>query len=303
MFNLNHLRIFFYLFVSIAGLIITLVIAVSWIKEHSLYIFLFFCFYLISILHLSSVFVLDYLKTNIDFPLSLQQFWKISLSLSRIRFVFLIFFVHSLYRHRFTLVLNIFMPLLVVTGAIIPFYIYSTIPEIIELLIILYLYIYWFFLFIYRSRLPLPPAIQNLINNIFFCSSFFLIGIIMDILEDLPHIGIYFSMLLIDFYPFYIICLGVVFSVHIIKNIFGSVSMGNTDLILKKTPGPEYHELTKKHHITNREGEIINLIVRGETNSSIARKLYISESTVKKHINNIFRKLGIKNRWELLRLM
>lgn len=54
--------------------------------------------------------------------------------------------------------------------------------------------------------------------------------------------------------------------------------------------------------MTKKERDIIGLILRGETNASIANQLFISKSTVKKHINNLFRKLKITSRWELLKL-
>ena len=57
------------------------------------------------------------------------------------------------------------------------------------------------------------------------------------------------------------------------------------------------------YSLTPREKEIVALILTGETNAVIARNLFISESTVKKHINNVFRKLGITSRWELLKLI
>ena len=37
----------------------------------------------------------------------------------------------------------------------------------------------------------------------------------------------------------------------------------------------------------------------GLRNSEVAKKLYISERTVKAHLNNIFQKLGIRDRVEL----
>jgi DNA-binding CsgD family transcriptional regulator len=52
--------------------------------------------------------------------------------------------------------------------------------------------------------------------------------------------------------------------------------------------------------LTDRETEIVALIVGGDSNSAVARKLFISENTVKVHIKNINRKLGISNRNELL---
>ncbi len=48
--------------------------------------------------------------------------------------------------------------------------------------------------------------------------------------------------------------------------------------------------------LTEREKEILRLIALGGTNKEIARKLDISEKTVKNHISNIFQTLQINNR-------
>lgn len=55
-----------------------------------------------------------------------------------------------------------------------------------------------------------------------------------------------------------------------------------------------------KHKLTGRELEIIKLIAGGLNNKKIASKLSISEKTVKAHLTNIFTKLDIKNRYELI---
>lgn len=47
---------------------------------------------------------------------------------------------------------------------------------------------------------------------------------------------------------------------------------------------------------TSRENEILQLLVNGNDNSSIAKILDISEKTVKNHLTNIFRKLDVKDR-------
>ena len=59
-------------------------------------------------------------------------------------------------------------------------------------------------------------------------------------------------------------------------------------------------ENLNKKGITNREMDIVNLILEGKTNKEIAEELYISVKTVKYHIYNIFKKLEIKNRIELI---
>ncbi len=51
--------------------------------------------------------------------------------------------------------------------------------------------------------------------------------------------------------------------------------------------------------LTPRELEVARLVAVGATNQEIAKELFISESTVKTHINNIFHRLDIKNRAQL----
>ncbi|MEW9051568.1 MAG: LuxR C-terminal-related transcriptional regulator [Neobacillus sp.] len=55
--------------------------------------------------------------------------------------------------------------------------------------------------------------------------------------------------------------------------------------------------------LTDRENEIADLVYEGKTNLEIAKTLFISEITVKKHLTAIYTKLGIRNRNELIRLL
>ncbi len=48
--------------------------------------------------------------------------------------------------------------------------------------------------------------------------------------------------------------------------------------------------------LTERETEVLRLIVGGNSNKEIAAALYISEATVKTHINSLFGKLGVSDR-------
>lgn len=54
--------------------------------------------------------------------------------------------------------------------------------------------------------------------------------------------------------------------------------------------------------LTEREAEVLTLIARGMSNSRIADTLYISEKTVKNHINRAYHKLGAADRQEAIRL-
>ena len=51
--------------------------------------------------------------------------------------------------------------------------------------------------------------------------------------------------------------------------------------------------------LTSRERDIVRLVARGLRNGEVAGKLFISEETVKTHLNNIFRKLNLRDRVEL----
>jgi DNA-binding NarL/FixJ family response regulator len=52
------------------------------------------------------------------------------------------------------------------------------------------------------------------------------------------------------------------------------------------------------HELTDREEEVLALVASGASNSHIADKLNLSESTVKFHLRNLFAKLGVANRTE-----
>lgn len=50
--------------------------------------------------------------------------------------------------------------------------------------------------------------------------------------------------------------------------------------------------------LTLREKEILGLVAEGATNGQIARTLWVTEQTVKFHLSNTYRKLGVANRTE-----
>jgi DNA-binding NarL/FixJ family response regulator len=53
--------------------------------------------------------------------------------------------------------------------------------------------------------------------------------------------------------------------------------------------------------LTDRELEILRLVAEGYTNGRIARELWVTEQTVKFHLSNTYRKLGVANRTEASR--
>lgn len=61
--------------------------------------------------------------------------------------------------------------------------------------------------------------------------------------------------------------------------------------------------LKHRFRISNRETLVIQQVLAGQTNQEISRVMHISERTVKSHITNIFNKLGVDNRVQLLMLL
>jgi DNA-binding NarL/FixJ family response regulator len=59
-------------------------------------------------------------------------------------------------------------------------------------------------------------------------------------------------------------------------------------------PRPGRH--TDLGALTDREREVLALIGRGKTNAEIAAQLFVSEGTVKTHINHLFTKLQLRDR-------
>ncbi|MFD8148662.1 response regulator [Streptomyces sp. NPDC059708] len=66
-------------------------------------------------------------------------------------------------------------------------------------------------------------------------------------------------------------------------------------------PPPRPLEAALPDGLTVREGEVLALIAEGHSNSDIARRLTIGESTVKTHINNLFAKTGVRDRAQAVR--
>lgn len=65
---------------------------------------------------------------------------------------------------------------------------------------------------------------------------------------------------------------------------------------------PAHAKKKKKRNLplSGREREVLNLIRQGQRNREIARELRIAESTVHKHVQNIFEKLDARNRAEAI---
>ncbi|RAG86399.1 hypothetical protein DN069_06845 [Streptacidiphilus pinicola] len=74
--------------------------------------------------------------------------------------------------------------------------------------------------------------------------------------------------------------------------------------VTRREPGPSpatEEGGPQRDELTAREREVIDAVSRAMTNRQIAQQLGISEGTVKRHLSNIFGKLGASSRMDAVR--
>lgn len=71
------------------------------------------------------------------------------------------------------------------------------------------------------------------------------------------------------------------------------------EAVAKGSPQQVIEENARRYGLTKREMEIVQLICKGHSYPQIASKLYISDRTVGKHVENIFEKAAVRNKVEL----
>lgn len=71
--------------------------------------------------------------------------------------------------------------------------------------------------------------------------------------------------------------------------------------VLTSTEPRSLDAVGKNVGLTRRELEILRLVAEGLSNAQLARMLWVTEQTVKFHLSNVYRKLGVANRTEASR--
>ncbi|CCI31884.1 response regulator [Microcystis sp. T1-4] len=79
------------------------------------------------------------------------------------------------------------------------------------------------------------------------------------------------------------------------QNFAVGVATGSKTVVIHGLD-PEYRQLLENAPLTERELEILDLIVAGCSNAEIAERLYITIGTVKTHVRNLLNKLSVDDR-------
>ena len=92
------------------------------------------------------------------------------------------------------------------------------------------------------------------------------------------------------------------FAGYLAKTMTPPMVFAGLDLVLAGLP---YHvadgrepEGPEEFRLTDRQLDVLRLLVKGKSNKEIARRLEITTPTVKLHVNQILRRLGVRNRTE-----
>lgn len=84
------------------------------------------------------------------------------------------------------------------------------------------------------------------------------------------------------------------------QQVYLSQSMVNTFFYLFQSTAKQSLKKCKLLKLSKREQELLALLAQGESNETIANKLFISVATVKSHFTSIFEKLGVKSRTQAI---
>lgn len=71
----------------------------------------------------------------------------------------------------------------------------------------------------------------------------------------------------------------------------------------QETVTERVNEVRNRFSLSTRETEVLNELIDGRTNYEISEHLSVSLSTIKKHVYNIFNKIGVNSRSQLLNLV
>jgi DNA-binding CsgD family transcriptional regulator len=71
-------------------------------------------------------------------------------------------------------------------------------------------------------------------------------------------------------------------------------------VVTVRAPGLALSAIAQHYGLSTRERRVVEYVIRGHSNHVIAAQMHVSTETVKKHLTNIFAKLGVQSRTQLV---
>jgi DNA-binding NarL/FixJ family response regulator len=88
---------------------------------------------------------------------------------------------------------------------------------------------------------------------------------------------------------------------HALRAVCGGIDVRYQSVGGSGAPRVERAVSSGTELLTPREREILRLVAEGGSNAELGRRLWVTEQTVKFHLSNIYRKLGVSNRTQAAR--
>ena len=84
-----------------------------------------------------------------------------------------------------------------------------------------------------------------------------------------------------------------------VRSVARSAPNANADNVIVSVPREDYDaDVPGESRLSSREVEVLRLVARGVSNKEVAKTLHLSETTVKRHLSNVYDKLGVHTRGE-----
>ena len=148
------------------------------------------------------------------------------------------------------------------------------------------------------SKVKLLDKIKR--NSVITGFSGFFVGFLMalvttDSIEKLPQ-NIAISVLIIPYTGLLYFAINA-YKSYVMDSVTNSVQ---ETVISYSNVKSNIDDIYSKYSLSEREKLIVEKLVEGASNKEIAEKLYVAENTVKKQISSIYKKTGVKSRYELI---
>jgi len=95
-------------------------------------------------------------------------------------------------------------------------------------------------------------------------------------------------------------------SAYILKTVnpldlAAAIRQSADETVYSAPPRPDVVRAEEQSDLTDRERTVLAAVMRGLPNKAISKELWVTEQTVKFHLSNIYRKLGVPNRTAAVR--